>query len=223
MKPWETLAEATSSDGERLVLQRRDTEHVLRVGGQVLMSSRARESERALATLATADLRARGVADPRVLLGGLGLGFTLRALLDDLAPAATVTVAELSASIVDWNRTLVAALSGAALDDRRVHVVTGDVSSCYRAERARFDAIVLDVDNGPSALSRRGNRALYDTASLRAAAAALRPDGLYVVWSAGGDDAFADRMRRAGMTVAVHALRSHGARHVLFVGRTVAR
>ncbi|GAC1377606.1 MAG: spermidine synthase [Polyangiales bacterium] len=219
MKPWETLAEATSSDGERLVLQRRDTEHVLRVGGQVLMSSRARESERALATLATADLRARGVADPRVLLGGLGLGFTLRALLDDLPPTATVTVAELSAAIVDWNRTTVAALSGAALDDRRVNVVTGDVSSCYRGERARFDAIVLDVDNGPSALSRRGNRALYDAASLRAAAAALRPHGLYVVWSAGADAAYAARSRRVGLAVTEQTPRSHGARHVLFGGR----
>lgn len=213
MKPWITLAEAKSPDGEPLVLQRRDTEVVIRVAGQVLMTSRAHASERALATV-TAELVPKA---ERVLIGGLGLGFTLRAMLDAL-PAARVTIAEVSSAIVEWNRTLVSELSGAALADPRVTVEVRDVGAVIRAERA-LDAIVLDVDNGPSALSRRGNRTLYSPHALREARNSLRVGGLYVVWSASPDPTFVNRMRQEGFTVTTHTVGSGGSKHLLFVGR----
>ena len=211
MKPWITLAEALSPDGEKLVLSRRDTEVVIRVAGQVLMTSRIHDSEKALAQIA-AEQRAR-----RVLIGGLGLGFTLRATLDAL-PGAEVIVAEMSPAIVEWNRTLIAELHGDALADPRVRVETRDVGAVIRSER-ELDAILLDVDNGPSALSRRGNRALYAPVALREARNTLRAGGVYVVWSAGPDAAFEKRMREAGFTVSTRVVGSGGSKHVLFIGR----
>lgn len=213
MKPWITLATAKSPDGDELVLQRRDTEVVIRTAGQVLMTSRITESERALAAV-TAELVPRAA---KVLIGGLGLGFTLRAMLDSL-PAARMIVAEVSPAIVEWNRTHLRELHGAALDDPRVSVEERDVGVVVRKERD-LDAIVLDVDNGPSALSRRGNRALYGLPALREAKNALRPGGVYVVWSAGPDAAFATRMRAAGFTVQTRTVGSGGSKHFLFIGR----
>jgi spermidine synthase len=213
MKPWITLGEARSPDGEPLVLQRRDTEVVIRVAGQVLMTSRITASERALAAV-TAELVP---AAERVLVGGLGLGFTLRAMLDAL-PATKITVAEMSGAIVDWNRAALRGLNGAALEDPRVKVEVRDVASVIRKSRA-LDAIVLDVDNGPSALSRRGNRALYAVPALREAKAALRPGGLYVVWSAGPDPSFGNRLREVEFDVLTRSAGSGGSKHVLFIGR----
>ncbi len=209
MKPWITLAEATAPDGEKLVLQRRDTEVVIRVGGQVLMTSRAHESEKALATVTAEHLRR--AKEPRVLIGGLGLAFTLHAMLESL-PTAKVTVAELSAAIVEWNRTILRTLS-----DPRVSVHEGDVGALIRRERG-LDAIVLDVDNGPSALTRRANRALYGDKALAEAYRALNENGVYVVWSAGDDHAFGQRMKNAGFVVERRTIVSHGSKHVLFIG-----
>jgi len=216
MKPWITLAEAKSPDGEALVLQKRDTEVVIRVGGQVLMTSRAHASERALATVTAETVR----GPARVLIGGLGLGFTLRAMLDAL-PEAQVMVAEVSAPIVEWNRTLVKELSGDALADPRVSVEVRDVGAVIRAQRD-LDAIVLDVDNGPSALTRRGNGALYTPNALREARNSLRPGGLYVVWSASHDATFVNRMRAADFSVETRTVGSGGSKHLLFVGRRSA-
>lgn len=210
MKPWITLAEATAPDGEKLVLQRRDTETVIRVGGQVLMTSRATESERALATIAAEHLR--GARAPRVLIGGLGLGFTLRAMLESL-PSANVIVAELSSAIVEWNRNILNTLG-----DPRVTVHEGDVGALIRRERG-LDAIVLDVDNGPSALTRRANRALYGDKALADAHRALGADGIYLVWSAGDDHAFGQRMKSAGFAVERRTVVSRGSKHVVFIGR----
>lgn len=216
MKPWETLAKSITPDGGELVLQRRDREWVIRTGGQVLMSSRMHESERALAEAAIEHLR--GHPAPRVLVGGLGLACTLRALLDGFPPSARITVAELSPAIVEWNRTLLTELSGDALSDARVELQVGDVAKVIRRGKQAFDAILLDVDNGPSALSQSDNRALYSQSALEAARAALAEGGLYVVWSAGADDAFLSRMRKAGFDARTRTVRSGGSRHVLFVG-----
>ena len=213
MKPWITVARAHADGAEPLSLQRRDTEWVIRAGGQVLMTSRAHASERALADV-VAELCPRA---ERVLVGGLGLGFTLRAMLDAL-PGAAVRVAEVSEAIVEWNRAHLRELHGGALDDPRVTVVVRDVAAVLRRARD-LDAIVLDVDNGPCALSRRDNRALYALAALREAKAALRAGGLYVVWSAGPDPAFDARLREVGFAVQTRTVGSGGSKHVLFVGR----
>lgn len=208
MKPWITLAEATAPDGEKLVLQRRDTETVIRVGGQVLMTSRVTESEKALATIAAEHVR--GAA--RVLIGGLGLGFTLKAVLDSL-PTAKVTVAELSPAIIEWNRTILNTLG-----DSRVTVHEGDVGALIRRERG-LDAILLDVDNGPSALTTKRNRALYGEQALADAYRALSSEnGVYIVWSAQDDHAFGRRMKDAGFAVERRTVLSRGSKHVVFIG-----
>jgi spermidine synthase len=221
MRPWETLATATE-DGTALVLQRHrtgrgeessDYEYVIRVDGHVLMTSGAHTSEVALCDVVKQQLA--GVARPRVLIGGLGLGFTLRAFLDSMANAAIV-VAEISPAIVEWNRTFLAPLSRDALSDPRAEVVTSDVRALIK--RGGWDAIVLDVDNGPWALSKRGNAALYGATGLRTAKDALSERGVLVVWSAGDDNAFANRMRDVGFDARTKFVRSGGSRHVLFIG-----
>jgi spermidine synthase len=212
MKPWVTLAEADAPGGGRLLLQQRDTELAIRIGGQVLMTSRAHASERALAAVALEHPRLQ-----HVLVGGLGMGFTLRALLDGAPASVKVRVAELSPAIVEWNRTHLRELSSGALDDPRVTIEVRDVGAAIR-ESARLDAILLDVDNGPTALTARQNGSLYHPRSLREARNALAPDGRYVVWSAAPDPAFANRLREAGFEVATRNVKSAGARHVLFVG-----
>lgn len=211
MKPHETLAEATTPDGAKLVLQRHDGNFVIRVDGHVLMSSRSHASERALSLVALENIRTRKVVAPRILIGGLGLGFTLRALLEELPSNARVRVAELSAAIVEWNRTFVDARP---LDDSRVEIVVSDVGDELRRTDA-YDAILLDVDNGPSALTQRANRSLYGAAALQQARGILRRGGVYVVWSASSDNAFLRRMRAAGFTAETRSVGTH----VLFIGR----
>lgn len=217
MKPHETLAEATTPEGAKLLLQRHDGDFVIRVDGHVLMSSRSHASERALSLVALENIRTRKVVTPRVLVGGLGLGFTLRSLLEGLPPLARVRVAELSPAIVEWNRTFIDARS---LDDLRVEVTVSDVGRELRRRGTVYDAILLDVDNGPSALTQRANRSLYGAAALVQARSILAPGGVYVVWSAGQDDAFLGRMREAGFHAETRTAGSGGARHVLFVGTT---
>lgn len=147
MKPWELLGEARTPDGTALALTRRDREYVILANGKSLMSSRMHGSEEALATLACRRLRA---PEPCVLVGGLGMGFTLRATLDLLPPGATVVVAELVPAVVEWNRGPLGPLAGHPLDDRRVRIEVGDVAAALRSNPGRFDAVLLDVDNGPA-------------------------------------------------------------------------
>ncbi len=219
MKPWEVLGRAPGPEGGEFVLHHRDGEFVIRVHGQELMSSRVHGSEEAMARLGCEGLRSTpGV---RVLVGGLGLGYTLRATLEALGPGASVVVAELAAAIVEWNRGPLAPLAGRPLEDPRVQVEVADVRKVMRGG-GPWHAILLDVDNGPAALTRASNASLYDSSGLATAHEALVPGGRLVVWSAGPDERFTTRLAKAGFKVETHAVsagRGRGTRHTLFVAR----
>jgi spermidine synthase len=188
--------------------------------GKSLMSSRMHGSEEALATLACR--RARTQPQPCVLVGGLGLGFTLRATLDLLPPDATVVVAELVPAVVDWNRGPLGPLAGHPLADKRVRIEVGDVAATLRAARNRFDAVLLDVDNGPAAMTASHNAGLYDDRGLAAARAALKAGGVLAVWSAWDQRKFEQRLRYGRFTVEVARVRGRlkkgGPRHTIFLG-----
>jgi len=180
MKPWEVLGTITA-DGITLKLARHDREFLLLADGLPLMSSRMHGSEDDLATIGCR--RARLLAAPCVLVGGLGMGFTLRAALDLLPSSATVIVSELIPAVVEWNRGVLAPLADRPLADPRVQVVERDVLEVLRANRTGFDAVLLDIDNGPSALTSHRNGALYAERGIAAARAALKPAGILAVWS----------------------------------------
>lgn len=189
-----------------------------------LMNSRVHGSEKALANLACE--RLQGIAKPRLLVGGLGMGFTLAAALDALGPAAEIVVAELVPEVVEWNRTLIGGPAGHPLADARSKVYVGDVADLIRRERHGFDAILMDVDNGPEALVRRENNWLYEVPGLEATRAALRPGGVLAVWSASADRLFSIRLRQAKFTVREHVVRPHrpgkGPRHHIWVAHDAA-
>ena len=218
MKRWTTLATA-SERGMTLELRERDGEYLVQVDGKVLMGSRRHGSEEALAQVGCAELRR---AAPRVLVGGLGCGYTLRAALDALPPAAKVTVAELSPAVVAWNGGPLAALAGSPLSDPRVEVAVEDVARVLADRAGAFDAVLLDVDNGPVAVARTENAGLYAPLGLERLFRALRPGGTAVLWSAGPDPAFERRLSAAGFQLRVEPVRAGAAgrsKHVLFVAR----
>jgi spermidine synthase len=225
MLPWTELDRATvPGEARPLVLARRAEEFVIRVGHTPLMSSRMHDSEDALATHACEQLAS--TAEAHVLVGGLGMGFTLAAALKVLPANARVVVAELVPAIVEWNRGPLAPLAGRPLEDARVTVRVGDVSELLAASDAVFDAILLDVDNGPAGLTRSSNDKLYSNAGLRTAARALRPAGVLAVWSVAPDERFAQRLADAGFAVEELPVRAHagkGARHMLWFARRPAR
>ena len=229
MIAWVKHGSARAPDGTEVSLWQRGDELVVRAGAIDLMSTRLHGSEDLLAELGLAglaDLAALGAA-PSVLVGGLGFGFTLRAALALLPPSARVVVAELIPEMVAWVRGPVG--SGALLDDPRVTVDPRDVADLLRESQGRFDAILLDVDNGPSALTQSSNRWLYARAGIEAARRALRPRGHLAVWSAGEDPGYEVLLGRAGFSVRSLRVRAHrdgpvasgargrGARHVIFV------
>jgi spermidine synthase len=217
MLPWEPLGTARTPDGTELVLARRGDEFVVRAGGHVLMSSRQHGSEEAMARVAAQVLGRSGV---RVLIGGLGLGYTLRAVLDAAASDADVMVAEFVGELVAWNRGALAPLAGRPLDDDRVRVSVGDVAALVSRHQHTFDAVLLDVDNGPTALVDEGNDRLYGRRGLARLFESLRRGGTAVVWSAGPDAAFERRAADAGFRVRLerpHAQGTRGVRHALFV------
>jgi spermidine synthase len=198
--PWRLLASAPVPGGVgELRLLERDGEFAIRIGARELMSSRSHASEEALGALAAAKLASR--AAPRILIGGLGMGYTLAAALRALGPRAWLDVAELVPAVVDWNRGPLAHLAGRPLDDPRVRVESADVATRIRAVKGAYDAILLDVDNGPEASTRTANRWLYAPSGLEAARAALRPGGVLAIWSASSDRRFARRLRAAGFGV----------------------
>jgi spermidine synthase len=224
MIPWEKIdtARIPGSDGE-LRLMRRGREFSIKLGANELMNSRLSGSEAALATLAAK--RIEQVANPRVLIGGLGMGFTLRAALGVFGSKARIVQAELVPAVVAWARGPMAEIFGDSLGDPRVNIREGDVAEIIRSHRGAFDAILLDVDNGPEGLTRKGNDALYSSAGLKAAHTALQPGGVLAVWSSGPNPAFAKRLRSAGFDVNEVNIRATGrgggARHIIWIATKV--
>lgn len=231
---WQTLDRALTSDGSELTLCWFEDHHserfALRVDGQELMHSNSHGSEEKLAVHGCAGLAARSNA--RVLVGGLGMGFTARAALDRVASDAEVVVVEAVGQVIVWNRDpgLLGQLAGMPLDDPRLSVVEGDVgdviegAAAATTEAARFNAILLDVDNGPTALSTFTNRRLYTVAGLASARQALRGDGVLAVWSTFADAKFTARLREAGFaarTMRVLAGDGTNRRHILWLARPV--
>jgi spermidine synthase len=225
MIPWQTLDRTVTNDGGELVIARRDRQFAIRVDGQVLMNSDSHDSEEKLATYGCLGLRATPRAS--VLIGGLGMGFTARAALDQLGPDARVDVAELVGAVVQWNRDLIGHLAGAPLRDPRLRVVEADVADAIADANNRYDAILLDVDNGPEALASIHNKRLYTRAGLDVTHRALRPGGVLALWSAFDAPPFTARLRKSGFHVTVkrvRATRGSNQRHVLWLARsTVTR
>ncbi len=220
MIPWEHLDSATMpGGGGELRLMRRGAEYSIMAGGVELMNSRMSGSEQALATLACARIADRPA--PHILIGGLGMGFTLRAALAVVGADARVTVAELVPAVADWARGPMAEIFAGSLEDARVDLQVNDVRVLIGGAREAFDAILLDVDNGPAGLTRGANDGLYGDAGLGEAARALRPGGVLAVWSATTDDRFVARLRRRGFAVDEQRVRAtasgRGARHVIWL------
>lgn len=195
----ELIGTAQVPDGEELRLFRHGGDFMIVLGGNELMSTRMRGSEEALAVMSCT--RIAGAARPRMLIGGYGMGFTLRAALAKLPDDARVTVAEIVPEILAWARGPMAEVAAGCLDDRRVEIMQGDVVDVIANSPGGFDAILLDVDNGPDGLVRAGNNRLYASAGLRTAGRALRPGGVLAIWSAARDEAFTRRLKAAGFTV----------------------
>jgi len=208
--PWSLLETAQIPGGGELRLRRRGAEFAIMLDGNQLMSNRLSATEQALATIACEKLRA--AKRPRILIGGLGMGFTLRAALAVLGPQAHIAVAELVPAVVAWARGPMAEMFGSCLDDARVTIHETDVGDLIRAGRSAYDVILLDVDNGPEGLSRKANDRLYDQKGLRAAHAALRPGGVLAVWSSKPNADFTTRLRKTGFAVKEMPLRAKGPR-----------
>lgn len=216
MIPWVTVDAETAPGGTRLELARRGDEWEVRADRATLMSNRAHGSEDELARLALREVPGTS----RVLLGGLGLGYSLRATLDLLPARGEVVLAEMSPAVVRWNRTHVADLAGRPLEDPRVRLHVGDVRERIRG-RAEYDAILLDVDNGPTSFVHDTNAGLYTRAGVRAAFEALRAPGILVVWSLTRDEPYLRRLREAGFTASEHLVRARDRgrkKHVLAAG-----
>ncbi|MEH2511975.1 spermidine synthase [Nitrobacteraceae bacterium AZCC 1564] len=220
MIPWSLIDTAPVPGGgqNKLRLMQRGTEFSIMLGQNELMNSRLSGSEEALATIACTHIK--GITHPHLLIGGLGMGFTLRAALAGLTAEARIIVAELMPSVVAWARGPLAHLFGESLTDPRVTIRETDVGDLIRSRRLAFNAILLDVDNGPDGLVREANGALYDAKGLRAAYTALRPGGILAVWSSGPDRNFTQRLQKIGFTVEETTVRANGkgggARHVIW-------
>ncbi len=225
MIPWSLLDTAQVPGGGELRLMRRGAEFSIKLGQNELMNSRLSGSEQALATLACE--RLQGCKKPRLLIGGLGMGFTLRAALSVLGADARIVVAELVPEVIAWARGPMAEVFGESLTDPRVSIREKDVGLLIRGERSAFDAILLDVDNGPEGLSREANDALYNKSGLGSAHAALRPGGVLAVWSSGPDPRFTQRLTKAGFDVDEINTRANGkrggARHVIWMATRLNR
>jgi spermidine synthase len=218
MIPRELVGVAPVPGGPELTLYRRGNDYMIVLERNELMSSRMSGSEEALAVMTCERLGKR--PGLHMLVGGYGMGFTLRAALAKLGPDAKVTVAELVPGIIEWARGPMAELAAGCLDDPRVRVVMGDVADLIGAFTGTYDAILLDVDNGPDGLTREGNDQLYTSRGLALAKAALRPGGVLAIWSAGSDDAFKRRLGSAGFVVDEVAVKARsngkGPRHVIW-------
>ena len=221
MIPWELLDTASvPGDTEELTLYRRNDEYSIRLKSCELMNSRVHGSEEALSELTCARLGKR--PNVRILIGGLGLGFSVRAALDMLGAASEVVVAELVPKVVEWNRTYLAHLAKSPMNDRRVTVREVNVADIIRAEKESFSAILLDVDNGPEGVTRQANNWLYTLAGLEAANEALLSGGILSVWSSGRNKPFVKRLRKASFDVdeeSVYSRGHKGSRHTIFLAQ----
>ena len=220
MKPWELIDSETAPGGNAAMeLLRRDDEYVIRIDGQTLMSTRTHGSEDALANIAFE--RLEQTESCRVLVGGLGMGFTAAAALKSLPPQGELVVAEFSPAVIRWNRGPAGDAAGNPLHDERLRLYDGDVIDGIKGPQASWSAILLDTDNGPTALSSPGNQWLYAPKGLAALYQALKPGGVLTVWSANEDASFTHRMEKAGFVtevVEVRARGKRGARHRVWVG-----
>jgi spermidine synthase len=221
LKIRELIGTAEVPGGDELRLYRRGDDFIIAIDRNELMSSRMSGSEEALATM-TCD-RLRSAKGASLLIGGYGMGFTLRAALATLGPDAKIAVAELVPGIIEWARGPMAELAAGCLDDPRVELILGDVSKAIGAATRRYDAILLDVDNGPDGLTREANEGLYSAAGLATAKAALRPGGILAIWSAAPDARFTRRLTAAGFQVEEVGVRARsngkGPRHVIWFAR----
>ena len=220
MNPFELLGQTVSPDGTVMKLIRRGDEYLILADGAILMSSRMHGSEEALATFACQ--RVRTLERPSVLIGGLGMGFTLRATLDLLPADGTVVVAELVPAVVEWNHGPLGPLAGQPLEDKRVRVERGDVAVILSSRLGPFDAVLLDVDNGPAAVTASSNAGLYDRQGIAATHAALKMNGVLAVWATREDRKFEQRLGDGGFDVEVQRVRGRlkrgGPHHIIFLG-----
>ena len=218
MQPRELIDTAPIPGGQELKLYRRGGDHMIVLDRNELMSSRMSGSEKALAVL-TLD-RLKNVGNPHLLIGGYGMGFTLRAALAQMGPGGRITLAELVPQIIAWARGPMVELAAGCLDDPRVRLVEGDVAALIASAPGSYDAILLDVDNGPDGLTTPGNDRLYSAAGLATAKAALKPGGILAIWSAAPDVAFTRRLRDTGFLVEEVAVKARdngkGPRHVIW-------
>jgi spermidine synthase len=220
VKPWRTIGRARSRDGTELKLTHHESEYAILANNRPLMSSRMHGSEEALATFGCR--LAASLPQPCVLVGGLGMGFTLRAALDVLPSSATVVVAELIPAVVEWNRGPLAPLAHHPLADARVRIEEGDVGETMRSNPGRFDAVLLDVDNGPAAITAASNAGLYSVKGVAIARASLKPRGVLALWSANDAPRFEARLRDAGFRVQCKHVKGHaaaGPRHTIILAR----
>jgi len=222
MRPWELLDSTTvPGEGTELRLYRRGEEFSIKAGYTELMNSRVHGSEDALAELACQRLHDKNNA--RVLIGGLGMGFTAAAALQQLGARASVTVAELVPSVIQWNKEYLSALAGHPLNDPRITIHEGDVGELIRENKNCYDSILLDVDNGPEGLSRKENDSLYSPGGLKAALVALRRGGIFGVWSISPDQRFFKKLQQAGFEVEEIRARARGkhggGKHMIWLGK----
>jgi spermidine synthase len=219
MIPWLNLDTGLIPGGGELRLKRRGAEFSIRLGHNELMNSRLSGSEEAMATLSAERLKGRKA--PHILIGGLGMGFTLRATLAVFGTDARITVSELVPAVITWAKGPMAELFGSSLNDPRVTIEEGDVGALMAATPARYDAILLDVDNGPEGFTRKSNDRLYDTQGIAQSLAALTPGGVLAVWSMGPDAAFLSRLKRSGARVEEIGVKAHrgrsGTRHIIWL------
>lgn len=224
MKPFKRLGEARTPDGTRLELFSHDGAYLIRANGIELMSSRRHLSEDRLAEVACVPFRDAPLA--RVLIGGLGLGFTLRTALKNLHSGAQVVVAELMAEVIAWNANPEYELAGAAMADSRVRMVNDDVIKVLKENLGGFDAIMLDTDNGPDGMLMSENASLYSDWGISITMQALRPGGVIAYWSVAQDRSFVGALQRAGLSVKAERVRAHdtaGPMHEIYVARRKAR
>ncbi|HVE12361.1 MAG TPA: hypothetical protein VNI01_03110 [Elusimicrobiota bacterium] len=222
MIPWELLGNARVPGGtEEISLHRRGSEYVIKVDGHLLMTNLTHSSEDSLSELGCAGLAT--VRRASVLIGGLGMGYTLAAALKRVGPDARVHVCELVPEVVAWNLDLIGHLAGNPLADKRAAVLQRDIADVLRAEKGAYDAILQDVDNGPEGLTVKANDWLYGEEGLAVAAAALRPGGTLALWSARPNKPFVKRLRKAGFEVSEVVARSRnqhrGAHHIVWLAR----